>query len=230
MHTVYSEGTIFTATKCVFKSHLSNINQSIGPEVNQPIIEPAEETPPSNCSDGKDASDREVFSHLPKSTLPTSTNLSHPSKESIPVVHGEQASSKIPPLVEFDHEPIEGATEGEQEDTKQPSSHHGLVGIRSPSEEQTYQVLSRSFSDSNLKRKNSTMSRSASLPLLRIDETCEAYNHEERFGSPENERANALRRERGNDIHSGMYTSVQEEVSQLFISGPVFINVLLLYI
>ena len=169
---------------------LAMINGSVHTEIDQPIIEPAEETPPSDRSDGNDMSKREVPPHVSKLTLPTSTgHTSHPSKETTPVVHGEQVSSYVPALVEISDPTKAGAfiIASEQEDSILPSI---LSNLHHESSTPTKAQLPygephrtpRSFSDSNLadlQKMKLIMSRSVSLPQLLMEGDCDVYHHEE---------------------------------------------------
>ena len=222
-HAVYSEGSIFTATKCIFKSHASNVNGSVRPEINQPIIEPAEETLPSDRSNGKDMSKRETPPHLSELTVAISTGqTSHPSKETPPVVHKEQVSSYVPALVEISEPTEAGAIIASEQGDSIPPSILPNLHYKSSTRPAKAQLpfgephRVRSFSDSNLddRQKENTISRLASLPQLPIDGDCEVYHHKERFQSGKDERESMHQPERKEDGHSRIYLSVQEEVSQ----------------
>ena len=228
-HTVYSDGSIFTATKCIFKTHLNMINssRSIHPEINKAIIKPTEESPPSTHSNhGQNTSKRDTPPHMPEPTLSISTGhaASHPRDETIPVVLGEQVSSTVPSLVEVEPVLSVGVI---------VASEQVLPNLRcklpTRANSRPCGGPTRTFSEPNLadlQKKKSSISGSVSLPQLWMqDEDCEKYNHEERFQSCEDheERFQSCENEGttqqpwewgdSDDTHSlRIYSSVQEEV------------------
>ena len=205
---MYSNGSIFTATKCIFKTHL---NSSIRPESNQAIIEPTEESPPSNHSK------RDTPPHMPESTLSAAISTEHtassPRQETIPVVLGEQVSSNVSAIIEASEPTVPGVIVTSEQVLPNLCCKLPMLAKVRPCDRRT-----RTFSDTNLaylQKKTSTTFGSVSLPQLQmqVNQDCERYHHEERFQLCENEGINQHQWERDDETHSRIYSSVQEEVS-----------------
>lgn len=199
-HAVYSEGSVFTATKCVFSSHFNNNGEenlnrvrtdTIVEGSNSLLVEPKEETPPSHCcsperKEEKESFDRDGFPHL-KILEPSSMTIT-PSKGPAPVPHqAESADANVLPLLKIEATMLEGAN----------ASKNLWLPNKEP---QTIHRMPRSYSDSCLlssQRKRGSVSKSVP-PRLALDSIAEQagggdddeanlYSHEERFHPGESE-------------------------------------------